>query len=325
MRAVESGSSIRQAALRFDVSPSAAVRLMRRFRQSGSPAPARFGGHRRPILEPHEALVGALLDVKAVISLVEIQAEMHQHDIMIGAASTISCWRRRAGLMHKKSLRAAEQDRPDVTRERQHWRVWQRYMDPARFVFLDETGTSTNMVRCYGRCPKGERLMDAMPWGTGRLLPLWPARASGLIAPMVLDRPLTGEVFRACVDQVLIPELSPGDVVVLDNLTAHKVAGIREMIQAAGASLLYLPPYSPDLNPIEQVFAKLKAPLRQAVARTKEGLWTTIGELLDRFTAEECQNDLSKCGYEFTQTKSALEGKGHPPLSQVRHRSVSPV
>jgi transposase len=117
---------------------------------------------------------------------------------------------------------------------------------------------------------------------------------------MVLDGPMTGEVFRAYVEQVLVPELQPGDVVVLDNLAAHKVAGIQEAVRAANASLLYLPPYSPDLNPIEQVFAKLKALLRKAAVRTKEALWTTIGELLDRFPAEECQNYLSNCGYEFT-------------------------
>ena len=174
-------------------------------------------------------------------------------------------------------------------------------MDSAHFVFLDETGTSTNMVRRYGRCPRGERLVDATPWGHWKITTFVAGlRASGLIAPMVLDGPMTGEVFRAYVEQVLIPELSPGDVVVLDNLAAHKVAGIREMIQAAGASLLYLPPYSPDLNPIEQVFATVKALLRKAAARTKEALWSTIGELLDRFPPAECRNYLSNCGYEFT-------------------------
>ena len=117
---------------------------------------------------------------------------------------------------------------------------------------------------------------------------------------MVLDGPMTSELFRAYVEQVLVPELSPGDVVVLDNLAAHKVAGIRDMIQAARASLLSLPPYSPDLNPIEQVFAKLKARLRKAAARTKEVLWITIGDLLDAFSPEECQNYLNNCGYEFT-------------------------
>jgi transposase len=125
-------------------------------------------------------------------------------------------------------------------------------------------------------------------------------RASGLVAPIVLDGPMTGEVFRAYIEQVLVPELSPGDVVVLDNLAAHKVAGIREMVQAAGASLLYLPAYSPDLNPMEQVFAKLKALLRKAAARTKEALWTTIRNLLGSLPVEECRNYLSNCGYEFT-------------------------
>jgi transposase len=145
-------------------------------------------------------------------------------------------------------------------------------MDPARFVFLDETGTSTNMVRRYGRCPRGERLVDATPWGHWKITTFVAGlRASGLIAPMVLDGPMTGDVFRAYVEQVLVPELSSGDVVVLDNLAAHKVAGIREAIRAAGASLLYLPPYSPDLNPIEQVFAKLKAPLRKAAAPYQGG------------------------------------------------------
>jgi transposase len=188
-----------------------------------------------------------------------------------------------------------------VARERRHWRVWQRFMDPARFVFLDETGTSTNMVRRYGRCPRGERLVDATPWGHWKITTFVAGlRASGLIAPMVLDGPMNGEVFRAYVEQVLVPELQAGDVVVLDNLAAHKVAGIKEAVRAADASLLYLPPYSPDLNPIEQVFAKLKALLRKAATRTKEALWTTIGELLDSFPAEECQNYLSNCGYEFT-------------------------
>ncbi len=172
-------------------------------------------------------------------------------------------------------------------------------MDSTRFVFLDETGTTTTMTRRYGWGPKGERVVDATPWGHWKVTTFVAGlRANGLVAPMVLDGPMTGEVFRAYVEQVLIPELSPGDVVVLDNLAAHKVAGIREMIQAAEASLLYLPPYSPDLNPIEQVFAKLKALLRKATARTKEALWATIGELLDEFSPEECQNYLTNSGYE---------------------------
>ncbi len=197
-------------------------------------------------------------------------------------------------------MRAAEQDRPDVARHRQRWRVWQRYMDPSRFVFLDETYATTNMVRHYGWGPKGERLIDAAPAGHWRTTTFVAGlRASGIIAPFALDGPMTGPVFRAYVEQVLVPELEAGDVVVMDNLAAHKVAGIEEAIRAVGASILYLPPYSPDLNPIEQAFAKLKALLSKATARTRDTLWDTIGQALDAFTPAECPNYLINAGYEF--------------------------
>jgi transposase len=124
-------------------------------------------------------------------------------------------------------------------------------------------------------------------------------RSTGLIAPLVLDGPITGEAFRAHVEQMLVPSLSPGDVVVMDNLAAHKVAGVPDAIAAAGASILYLPPYSPDLSPIEQLFAKLKALLRKAAARTREALWDTIGHLLDAFSPAECRNYLRNSRYAF--------------------------
>jgi transposase len=196
-------------------------------------------------------------------------------------------------------LRAAEQDRADVARERLRWRVWQRYMDPERFVFLDETSATTNMVRRYGWGPRNERLVDATPWGHWKTTSLVAGlRAGGIVAPMVLDGAMDGPAFRAYVEQVLVPDLRKGDVVVMDNLPAHKVTGVREAIGAAGASVLYLPPYSPDLNPIEQVFAKMKALLRQAGARTRDVLWDTIGALLDAFTPDECRNYLINSGYE---------------------------
>ena len=174
-------------------------------------------------------------------------------------------------------------------------------MDPTRFVFLDETGATTNMARRYGRCPRGERLVRMAPYGHWMTTTFVAGlRSSGVIAPLVLDGPMTGEVFKAYVEQMLAPSLSPGDVVVMDNLAAHKVAGVREAIRAVGASVLYLPPYSPDLNPIEQLFAKLKALLRKATARTKDALWITIGQALDAFPTAECQNYLANCGYDFT-------------------------
>lgn len=172
-------------------------------------------------------------------------------------------------------------------------------MDASRFVFLDETGASTNMVRRYGWGVRGERLLDTAPHGHWRTTTFVAGlRTSGIVAPFVLDGPMTGPVFRAYVAQVLVPELAPGDVVVMDNLAAHKVAGVAEAIRAAGASVLYLPPYSPDLNPIEQAFSKLKALLRKAADRARDALWGTIGTLLDAFSPEECQNYLDHCGYE---------------------------
>lgn len=183
---------------------------------------------------------------------------------------------------------------------RKRWRVWQRYMDPASFVFLDETGAATNMIRRYGWGPRGERLVDAAPHGHWKTTTfLAGLRSTGIVAPLVLDGPMTGEAFRAYVEQFLVPTLSPGDVVVMDNLAAHKVAGVQEAVAAVGASILYLPPYSPDLNPIEQMFAKLKALLRKAAARTRDALWNTIGNLLDTFTPAECRNYLQNSGYAF--------------------------
>ena len=174
-------------------------------------------------------------------------------------------------------------------------------MDPGRFVFIDETGSATNMARRYGRCPLGERLVTAVPHGHWRTTTFVAGlRQSGVTAPLVLDGPMTGPAFRAYVEQFLAPALAPGDVVVLDNLAAHKVAGVRQAIAAAGASLLYLPPYSPDLNPIEQLFAKLKVLLRKAAARTKDELWSTIGRLLDTVPESECFNYLRHCGYGST-------------------------
>jgi transposase len=195
-------------------------------------------------------------------------------------------------------LRAAEQDRPDVAIHRSQWRVWQRFMDPERFVFLDETGAATNMIRRYGWGPRSERLVDAAPHGHWRTTTFIAGlRSTGLVAPLVLDGPMTGEAFRAYVEQFLAPTLTKGDVVVLDNLAAHKVAGVREAIRARGASLLYLPPYSPDLNPIEQAFAKLKALLRKAATRTRDDLWNTIGHLISDFSPTECRNYLANSGY----------------------------
>jgi len=161
IRAVDAGSSAREAARRFEVSASAAIKLVRRVRETGSAEPAKIGGYRRPLLSGHEDLLREMTEGRPGITLVEIQAELTRRGVEASSLTTIWSTLRRLGLRHKKmSLTAAEQDRPDVAAERRQWRVWQRYMDPERFVFLDETGASTNMVRRYGWRPHGERLVD---------------------------------------------------------------------------------------------------------------------------------------------------------------------
>ena len=165
-------------------------------------------------------------------------------------------------------------------------------------MFLDETWATTAMVRTHGRAPRGERLVCAVPAGHWRTTTfVCGLRHDGLVAPLVLDRAMNGAAFLAYVERMLAPALEPGDLVVLDNLSSHKVAGVRQAVEARGASLLYLPPYSPDLNPIEQVFSKLKRLLRTAAARTVDALWDAIGQLLDRFSPAECARYLRHCGY----------------------------
>ena len=167
-----------------------------------------------------------------------------------------------------------------------------------RLVFIDETGAQTNMARRYGRAPRGERLISKVPWGHWKTITFVGAlRSDRMTAPAVFDGPMDGDCFLAYVEQVLAPALLPGDIVVMDNLPSHKVAGIREAIEVTGAMLQYLPPYSPDLNPIEQAIAKLKSYLRKDAARTLETLVEAIASALKKFTPQECANFIANAGY----------------------------
>ena len=166
-------------------------------------------------------------------------------------------------------------------------------------MFIDETWASTKMARTHGRSLRGERLRAAIPhahWKTTTFIA--GLRTTGMVAPMVLDGPINGAAFQAYVEQVLAPELKPGDIVIMDNLGSHKGPGVRTTIEAAGAKLLYLPPYSPDFNPIENAFAKLKSLLRKAAARTVEALWTAIGAAVATFNPQECANYFAAAGYD---------------------------
>lgn len=183
--------------------------------------------------------------------------------------------------------------------EREDWFGAQDELDPDRLVFLDETATATNMARRYGRAPRGQRCRVAVPHEHDKMTTVTAClRTSGIVAPWLLDGAMNGQRFRTYVEQVLVPKLRPGDTLILDNLPAHKVAGIRQRLAKAGVGLLYLPPYSPNFNPIEQAFAKLKGRLRTAAARTVDDLHAAIRETLKHFTATECRNYIEAAGYE---------------------------
>lgn len=193
---------------------------------------------------------------------------------------------------------ASEQERPDIARRRRRWQKYQDRIDPQRLVFIDETWAKTNMAPLRGWSTRGQRLVDKVPHGHWQTLTFIAAlRSDQITAPCVFDGPINGESFRAYVEQVLVPTLRPGDVVIMDNLGSHKSRAVRDAIRSVGAHLLFLPPYSPDLNPIEQVFAKLKALLRKARRRTVEATWRRIGELLSHVAPHECARYLRNSGY----------------------------
>jgi transposase len=184
-------------------------------------------------------------------------------------------------------------------RRQQAWFDAQIDLEPERLVFIDETGTSTKMARRYGRAPRGERCRAPTPHGHWKTTTFVGAlRLEGMTAPMTLDGPMHGTAFLAYVEQVLVPTLSPGDIVVMDNLPAHKPVAVREAIEAAGATLKFLPPYSPDFNPIEMAFSKMKAFLKKVAARTIDDLWQAIAKAIDLFSPKECENYFSAAGYD---------------------------
>jgi transposase len=188
-----------------------------------------------------------------------------------------------------------------VAERRAQWRVWQTGLDPQRLVFIDETWVKTNMTRPRGRAPEGERLVCHVPHGHWKTTTFLAAlRVSGLTAPLVVDGAINGELFKAWVEQHLVPTLGHGDIVVMDNLASHKVAGIRQAIEHVGAEVAYLPPYSPDLNPIETVFSKFKWFVRSQAQRSMEALWNLCGQVAKQFHETECRNHFKHCGYRYT-------------------------
>lgn len=185
-----------------------------------------------------------------------------------------------------------------MAQRRAEWVLWRAGVDPTRLIFIDETWAKTNMTRLRGRARRGERLVDKIPHGHWQTTTLIGALGvDGVRCSTVVDGPVNRDVFEAFVEQVLVPTLRPGDIVVMDNLSSHKGVGVRRAIEAAGATLVYLPPYSPDYSPIEPAFSKIKQLLRGLAARTRATLWSAMQTILDAVTPTDALHFFDHCGY----------------------------
>ena len=293
---VTGGLSCDEAAEQFGVAISTAVGWVRRQRETGSVAPGKMGGHRQKAISgEHRAWV--LERAKRDFTLRGLVTELAERGSKVDYRSV---WEfvHAEKLSFKKSVVAGERDRPDVARRRAQWIKYQDRVEPERLVFIDETWTRTDMAPLRGWAPRGQRLPIKVPHGRWKTMTFLAAlRHDRIEAPWFLEGPIDGESFRLYVERILLPTLRPGDIVIMDNLGSHRSKIVRQLIRSAGARLFYLPKYSPDLNPIEQFFAKLKHFLRKAAARTVEAVCLAIGELLQRFTPEECANYLANSGY----------------------------
>ena len=297
--AADDGLLVGQIAVQLRVSISYVSKVLSRRRRTGQTTALPQRCHVPPRLIDLYGAIEAQVTARADATIAELRTWLSTaHKV---SASSGLMWKTLAALdltFKKKSIHAAEQERPDVAQARSEWRQKQPAMTPSNLVFIDETWTKTNMTRLYGRARRGKRLVDAVPHGHWKTSTFIGAlRCDGLTATGVFDGAINGELFLAYVEQVLVPTLRRGDIVIMDNLRSHKVAGVREAIEAAGASLMFIPPYSPDLNPIEMAFSKLKALLRAGAIRTVDALWNALGTLVDYFTPEECPNYFRHDGY----------------------------
>src|SRR3984893_8404024 len=287
VRFVEAGRSRHAAAAHFQVSVSFVVNLMKAYIASGRLAPKPSGGRRHAKLEPHRAFLLACVVAKNDITMLESRPNSSPPPARrpnpprsrVGSSAT--------AIASKKTLLASEQDRPDIKEAREAWittRQPRMRLEPHRLVFLDETGTTTKMTRLRGRCLKGQRLRSKAPFGHWMTQTFIAGlRCHGLTAPFVVDAPMNRRIFETYVETARAPTLEKGDVVIMDKLSAHKSPAAEMAIRAKGAWILFLPPYSPDLNPIEMAFAKLKAHLRARAIRTIDALWQALGQTCELF------------------------------------------
>ena len=294
------GPSLRQAASRFGVAVSTAIGWVGRFCVEGERAARQQGRPRGLKLDAHRDFLLTLIETEPDMTIQKMQERLRDERGVQASIGTIWTFLDRSGLtFKKKSVHASEQDRPDVLEKREDWFEGQLDLDPTKLVFVDETWASTNMAPLYGWAPRGERLRAGVPYGHWKKTTFIAGlRMTGMTAPMVLDGSINRMSFLDYVRRVLVPTLSPGDIVVIDNLSSHKGDKVREAIEAVGATVRFLPPYSPDFNPIEKAFSKLKAHLRRAAQRSVEALWKTINGLVHTFTPTECANFFAAAGYD---------------------------
>ena len=301
MKAITGGMSRRQAAARFDIGPATAIRWAKQVETTGDVAPLRMGGDRRSQrIEAHADFILAQIAKKPDMTIMELREKIRErHGVGFGYGTVWRFLARHRITRKKKTGHASEQERHDVAAEREAWFEGELDLDPLKLVFIDETAVSTNMARRFGWAPQGERCRASVPFGHWKTKTLIAAlRFDRIDAPMTLDGALDGAAFLAYVEQVLAPTLCAGEVVAMDNVAMHKVAGVRNAIEARGASVLHIPRYSPDFNPIEKPFSKIKSILQRIAARTADALEAAVGEALRSFTPQECMNYFASSGYD---------------------------
>ena len=301
VKAIEGGMSRRQAAARFDIGPATAVRWAKRVETTGAVAPMKMGGDRRSQrIEAHAEFILKEIKTKPDTTIMELRDKIRErHGLSFGYGTVWRFLARHKITRKKKTGHASEQEREDVEASREAWFEGQLDLDPEKLVFIDETSISTSMARRFGWAPRGERCRASIPFGHWKTTTFVAGLCMDRIdAPMTIDGALDGEAFLAYVEQMLAPTLGAGDVVVMDNVPLHKVAGIAEAIAATGASVVYLPAYSPDFNPIEKFFSQFKSILQRLAARTADALEAAVAEALRGVTPNECRNYFAACGYD---------------------------
>ena len=291
--AYDAGRQTKEIAKTFGVSPAWARRLKQHRRERGDIIPRTGGAVQIPKVNPDQ--LAELVRCQPDATLAELRERLGVDCTLW----TISKALHRLKLTYKKkAIHAAEQDRPDVAQKRAEWKVMQLGLDPSSLIFIDETWIKTNMTRLRGRAPRGQRLVEKVPHGHWKTTTVVAALGhQGMCCAMTLDGPVNRDSFESFVEQILCPTLKAGQIVIMDNLSSHKGERVKELIESAGAKLLYLPPYSPDLSPIEPAFSKFKQLVRSAAHRAADVLWNDLQRMLDRISPSDAVGFFQHCGY----------------------------